>query len=456
MILLLARCSEKENPVPETPEERPENVWIEQTMRRYYLWYDEIPAEDRLDATKEADEFFLSLLSPKDGKSDNNVHYYYSTIEKKSTDTKAFQGEGYSFGFEFQYYRITSLDKYALLVLYVLPGSPADNEGIKRGDWIMEIDNAPVPGDAASLLKALDTTTPVTVSFGVARDPRYTLTRKSVTAAAVEDNPVFLSKIINYKDRRVGYLVYNHFTAGPTDNSDDERFNNSLRECFSRLKEGNPTDFILDLRYNGGGLVLSAQLLATMLVNPGNIGDVFCRLTYNGNSNSYGAHTMYLDEKYMKQGSPGANLGLNTLYVITSRRTASASEAVINGLRPYMNVLTVGEQTEGKNVGSVTFDDSRYEWELHPIVSRLSNKDGFSDYDGGFEPDFPCSDENADAYYELGDEREYMLLVALKYMTGEIVPGTSSRSDMQTQQSLVPLYNSLDRKKSGGARLDRL
>lgn len=454
IIFFLFSCKENENHDPDVKDHQ-ENQWMEETMRRYYLWYNEI--KDKPDKTMDAESFFLSMLSSKDGKDIDKDHYYYSYIEKKTgSSTKSYQGKGYSFGFEFQYYRLEGLDKYALLILYVLPGSPADSEGLKRGDWIMEINGSPVPGDGNSLLKALDTTSPVAVVFATTRNPRQPVTgTKSVTPAEVEDNPVFLSKIIEYEGRRIAYLVYNHFTSGPSDNPEDEMFNNTLRDVFSQFKADAPDEFILDLRYNGGGLVSSAQLLSTMLAPASALNDVFCKLTYNGRANSYSDHTISLSSEYMRQGSSGENLGLNRLYVIASSRTASASEAVVNGLRPYMNVTLIGGKTEGKNVGSVTFSDNRFEWELHPIVSRLSNKDGFSEYDKGFEPDFPCDESRVDEYYELGDEREYMLQIALKYITGAIRPGSSPRSHSISGLTLTPLYNSLDRKKTNGVLLDR-
>jgi C-terminal processing protease CtpA/Prc len=181
---------------------------------------------------------------------------------------------------------------------------------------------------------------------------------------------------------------------------------------------------------------------------------VFCKLTYNGRPDSYLDHTVSLNSEYMGRGSSGENLNLNRLYVITSSRTASASEAVINGLKPYMKVDLIGGKTEGKNVGSVTLDDDRFEWELHPIVSRLSNKDGFSEYEDGFEPDFPCDESHAEDYCELGDEREYMLQIALKYITGVIRPESALRRHSMPELTLTPLYNSLDRKKTNGVLLD--
>jgi C-terminal processing protease CtpA/Prc len=349
------------------------------------------------------------------------------------------------------------LKLYALLVLYVLPDSPAANRGVKRGDWIVEINNKAVPGDAASLLKALDTTSPVTVSFGIAQESYTEVSRKTLTAAVVTDNPVLVSKTILYGKRKIGYLVYNHFTAGPTDKEGDEQFNNTLRQAFGQFKADAPDAFILDLRYNGGGLVSCAQLLATMLAPASALTDIFCTLTYNGQRNGYSNYNLMLNPDKMNPG--GANLDLKMLYVITSERTASASEAVINGLKPYLNdkLVIVGDTTEGKNVGSVTFDDDRYAWELHPIVSRLSNKAGFSDYGHGFVPDVFCDEISyATTYYELGDEREFMLNPILEHIAygSSIQAGIlSALLRSSTPRPVVPLYNSLDRKRTKGVIL---
>lgn len=459
-LFLLCSCEIQELPDPSTPsEEQTTNEWIEQTMRLYYLWDDEIPESKRLNFGQEAEPFFLSLLTRKDGKTDDDgTHYFYSSINKKSPSsaTKSYLGEGNSFGFEFQYYYIQNLRIYALLTLYVLPDSPADKEGLKRGDWIVKINNKAVPGDAQSLLKALDTTSPVPVSFGIERklnDPS-SATTKTLTAAKVTDNPVFVNKVIAYGKKKVAYLAYNHFTAGPTEESGDELFNHTLRQAFREFKKASPDAFVLDLRYNGGGLVSCAQLLATLLAPASALDDVFCKLTYNGQNNKYPKQQeLRLDTKLA--GSD--NLNLSTLFVITSQRTASASEAVINGLKPYLNanLIIVGDTTEGKNVGSLTFDDDAYDWELHPIVSRLSNKEGFSDYANGFVPDVFCDEKKAVTYYDLGDEREYMLEPILKYIAdGTPIQETVLRSSGPLLER-IPVYNSLDRKKTNAVVLDR-
>ena len=415
-LVLLCGCEVQELPVPDAAGEQSVNQWIEETMRLYYLWADEIPESNLLNSEQEAEPFFTSMLTLKDGKTQSGgTHYFYSSINRKNTSaaTRSYMGDDYSFGFEYQYYYYSAGGQrmYILLMLYVLPDSPAAQAGIKRGDCITEINGEAVPGDPQSLLDILNTTSPATVSFGIAkRSDLLTITgRKTLTAAKVTDNPVLVNKVITYGGHKVAYLAYNHFTAGPTDKAGDEAFNHTLREAFREFKAAKPEAFVLDLRYNGGGLVSCAQLLATLLAPASALGDMFCKLTYNGQTNKYPKEQeLMLDTKL----AGSENLNVSTLYVITSERTASASEAVINGLKQYLkdNLILVGGTTEGKNVGSLTFDDDAYEWELHPIVSRLSNKEGFSDYANGFVPDvFRDENNKENNYYDLGDEREFML-----------------------------------------------
>ncbi|MDR0749978.1 MAG: hypothetical protein LBF62_10495 [Tannerellaceae bacterium] len=454
---LFTRCS-GETTIIDNPDTQDDvNHWIEQKMRDQYLWYDEMPERETLNFSLEPEQFFYSLLSKKDGKDRDGGHQYYSTINQKDAASKSYLGDGYSFGFEFQYYKVTALNKYGLMVLYVLPASPASEAGLKRGDWIYTINDKPVTGNLAELTALLDTSTPKTLKIGIAERFDWAISRTaSITARTVTDNPVLVNKTISLDNGKVGYLLYNHFTSGPK-GVEDETFNNTLRGAFAQFKADNVSDFVLDLRFNGGGLVSCAQLLATMLAPQSALGDVFCHLTYN-NKNKDNKKTLYLDPARIKEGVPGANLNLSRLFIITSERTASASEMIINGLSPYkeMELILVGDSTEGKNVASVTIDADPYDWELHPIVSYLSNKNDFSNYAGGFfpTPGFVCDDSKQGDYYPLGEREEYILMHILNY----IAYGNFAKSRSQTLRSagetnLIPLYNSLERKKTNGAAI---
>jgi C-terminal processing protease CtpA/Prc len=453
--VLFTGCS-KETIINEEPDAQDDvNHWMAKEMRKQYLWYDEIP--ERLDFTWEPEPFFHYLLSKKDGKYRNGIHQYYSAINRKTATSKAYMGNGNSFGFEFQYYYVENTKRYGLMVLYVLPNSPASEVGLKRGDWIYTLNGKPIPApdNSAELNKLLDTSAPQTVEIGIAEKFNMPISRTiPITSRPVTDNPVLVHKTISAGNgQRVGYLLYNHFTSGPK-GSEDETFNNSLRSAFAQFATDNVSEFVLDLRFNGGGLVSCSQLLATMLAPESALNDVLCYLTYNDKTKE--KKTMYLDPKRIREGTHGANLNLSRLFVITSERTASASEIVINGLSPYMELIQVGTKTEGKNVASITIADNRYEWELHPIVSYLSNKDNFSDYANGFPPTsgFGCDDSKQGDYYPLGEPEEYILKHILNYIAYRRFAENKSQSLRSAEEiNLIPLYNSLDSKKTNGAAI---
>jgi hypothetical protein len=176
---------------------------------------------------------------------------------------------------------------------------------------------------------------------------------------------------------------------------------------------------------------------------------IFCTMTDNDGQESHLSFDSQLT------GVHGANLYLDKLYIITGNRTASASEAVINGLDPFMEVIIVGKRTEGKNVGSRMYSDPGFEWELHPIVVKISNSQGFSDYADGFlpTPDYECDEANAGELTELGEPEEYILGLLLDH----IVYGTPFKrkavAALCTPNDLEPLYNSLDRKKTNSVIL---
>jgi len=298
------------------------NTWIENSMRDYYYWYNEIP--NKVDRTLDPESFFISLLSKKDGKTSNSTHLYYSAIEEKSSTIRTTAAEGeLSLGFKYQYYYITNTKKYALKVAYILPDSPASKSELKRGDWIFTVNGETI---SDNVVENLNNGTSKTL--GVATGPTADVTKQVILVpTASGDNPVYLSKVYNLEGKKIGYLVYNHFTPGTTDT--DETYNNSLRKAFTNLKNNSIDEFILDLRYNRGGLITCAQLLATMIAPSEALGDIFCYTTYNDKQSSRN-HTYKFDASYMQQGGYGSNLNLGRIFIITSENTASASEAVIN------------------------------------------------------------------------------------------------------------------------------
>lgn len=428
------------------------NQWVESTMRSYYLWYEEIPDKNKLNFNADPEAFFCSLLASEDGKTRNNTRYYYSTIKKKkSAATRSNMGEEPTLGFEFQHWIIRDSDYHTyhtVNVLYVLPGSPAEKKGLRRGDWIHKINGADVSDKNASDLLGGKT---VVLAISDSYTDRKNTHSVELVPTMVEDNPIFLTKI--YKDestgnKKVGYMVYNHFTSGPGGDN-DETYNNQLRQRIGAFKSEGVEEFVLDLRYNGGGLVTSAQVLAELLAPESALGKTFCYLKYNDIQSKTVTYKLERTEQ---------NLNLPRLFVLTTSRTASASEAVVNGLRPFYDVYLLGERTEGKNVGSITLTNDKYDYELHPIVCRIFNVENKSEYKNGFpsdwEPDEPKKDYRPIVnHVELGDKENDVLLKAAIYWIRNGVKPPVTGFTRSSGLKLTPGYCSLDRKATNGMQV---
>jgi carboxyl-terminal processing protease len=129
-----------------------------------------------------------------------------------------------------------------------------------------------------------------------------------------------------------------------------------------------------------------------------------------------------------KIGSTAINsLNLAKIYILTTKSSASASELVINGLKPYMDVVQIGDVTTGKNVGSITLYDSptfgksnrnpNHRYAMQPIVLRIINADGFGDYNNGLIPTHQLR-ENLGNLDILGNSSEPLLSTAIGKITG--------------------------------------
>jgi carboxyl-terminal processing protease len=150
----------------------------------------------------------------------------------------------------------------------------------------------------------------------------------------------------------------------------------------------------------------------------------------------------------VKSQNISSQLQDNRVYILTGSRTASASELIINGLKPFMDVYLVGDTTIGKNVASISiYDDQDPEnkWGMQPIVAKLFNSQGQSDYSHGFIPQI-IDHDNSLYLYPLGDAREALLSKAIEQITG--IGSISRSADREKAGEL--LYHSLDGKKRTG------
>ncbi len=392
--------------------------WIYNNMQYWYYWTSQMPANP--DTTLQTEPFFYSLLyNGTDGDRFSWIEPDYTTLINE------LNGVTKEAGYDFRLYLASGSSTDVIgQITYIKKGSPAETAGLKRGDIFPEINGTQLTtSNYRTLLGA-------TGSSYTLRVQHYDPVTKTLLADQVynlnpvqlAEDPVLLDTVYTYNDKKVGYMVYNFFSPGVgTSTAYDEEVNN----VFTNFKSNGVNEVVLDLRFNGGGAISSAINLASLLVPAYTSSKIFVNFQYNTQVQADIIKEPSLGESYLHQKfvSKTSNIGnnLTRLYVLTSNGTASASELIINGLRPYMDVILVGDTTYGKNVGSVTITDTKNTsntWGMQPIVLKLTNSFGQSDYTHGFAPNPDNYDPDNHFYlFPLGDTREPLLYKALYMIT---------------------------------------
>lgn len=433
-LLALTACEKEAIDTPATDDDV--NQWIEQTMRNEYLWYSDLPDKTSLDFSADPETFFYALLSPNDGKDLSEGHHYFSTLEKV-TATKAISNANDSYGFDFATANLKAGNNaYKIaLVIYVLKNSPAEEAGLKRGDWIVGVN-----GSWGTIQDYDQLRYGGNVTLQLAEDlSDLELTRQVELGAsrAVENTPFLKDSVYTYGNKRVGYLMYNHFSQGP-DKYDysNTSYNEYMLQLFQKFKSQNVDEFILDLRYNGGGLFNCAELLASLLAPKESLGKTFCINEFNDKNTDRNQSIPFLNTSEVRAG----NLDLKRLFVLTGSTTASSSELVINSLIPYLgagNIRLIGKQTFGKTVGmTIHNESSRYGWVLSPVSFRSYNSEHKADYENGFYPDIKIDEFNYELadFGQLGDPLLYTAM-------NEII---NQQSDLRSATGPTPLEMDLE------------
>lgn len=403
------------------------NVWISENMDFWYLWNNEIPA--KTDITLAPKAYFESLLANEDRFSWIQENYQDLLNSLKGVNTEA--------GYEFVLYRESQSGENVIAqVLYVKPGSPAFNAGLIRGDIISHINGQQITtANYRDLLQ--DIKEDHTIKYRSVNPDDQTMTEfktLSLSTLQYSENPNFMNKVIETNGRRIGYYVYNLFAAGPTDQS--SVYDTEMDQTFESFKSQGITDLVLDLRFNSGGAESSAKNLASLIGHGVDEQKVFARRQYNSGVEEEIKKDPDLGPGFLlsKFSSKTSNIGslLNggRVYVLTSSRTASASELVINALKPFMDVFLIGDTTYGKNVGSISLyekNDPKNTWGMQPIVVKVYNSLDQSDYGNGFAPDVADKD-NSLYIYPLGDTREALLRHAIEQITGVTTGGRERKA----------------------------
>ncbi len=430
---------------------REANQWVFDMMSEYYLWNSPIP-DLTLDFSIEYDDFIISILdgisqagdiNKEDGYIVDGQRYYFTNLQSNAPLTKA-MGETYNdsgiLKMQATKFNVsTSEQEVGLAVVAVTPGSEAEKAGLKRGDFINEVDGIEITENNYSDLasRVFDGETTIKINDVVFNEGIATVTPKGeiyLGRSTYNDQAIYAAKVIENTEynKKVGYLLYMYF---------DMQYDTQLLSVFEQFKQENISELIIDLRYNPGGYVLSSTLLGTLVAGEEYKGHIYTRSAYNANRTEAGVKGEYrigeAENPEMEEGygyivdALSKAVNLKKVYLIVSGTTASASELVINGLRGLdIEVNLIGTTTMGKNVGMEGFQSSfrNYTFILYPVTFYCENAKGFHDYAGGFIPELEADDSNIYPG-DFGTDRDYLSNFALNWAITGIKPATTKASD---------------------------
>ena len=390
-------------------------TWMYETMQQEYLYYQDMPEENKLDFFKKPSEFLSSVVSQKDKKSGST----FSHIDSVYVTSRA-ASQTPTFGFEGSMVRASN-GSYGIRVLYVQENSPAKEVGLERGSLIIAANNKKINSSDLFYITAPEEA--YLFTLGKFNETGFdTLQTVQMPAPRIVENEnLYKWNIFEVNGKNVAYILYNEFGDNDTQN---------LSNMFSQLSGQTINDIVLDLRYNPGGYVNTAQLISTNLAPQEAMGNVFLKMTHNDKIN----RTDILNfEPGLLAGA--ASLNYENLYIITSSNTASASEIVINCLKPYMagRLIQVGTATFGKNVAQQLYTDEVQApmLEFWLTNSLLSNAENNSDYyTNGLLPDYEISENLKGELGELGTAQDSLMIPILKHIE------TGSFPTAETEETL--------------------
>lgn len=429
-------------PIVPTNENAGINNFIWGSMNDLYLWQSDVPvlADDRftsdefsqyLQASPEPENFFYSLLYDRE-----NVDFFSFFIEDYVEWENSNQGISLSNGVDFGLIRYGSEDDVLGYVRLILPNSDADGKNIKRGDVFTEVDGQQLTiENYRSLLYSENTSYTLAISELIGNKITPTGESVELTKTNYTEPSVNKMSIIEDGGKRIGYLLYTQFSSQEKE----------LNAAFLELKNQGITDLVLDLRYNPGGFGVVSNSLASMIT--GQFKDeVITKTIWNDKYQPYweAEDPDFLVDVFSDRTS-GAwsdeesinSLNLSSVHVIGLSGTASASESLIVGLQPYIDVTLVGEVTYGKYTGSYTFYDSPglfnsedanpdHKYAIQPIVTKFSNKLGVTPQ-GGIQPNIMITEDIGNMGV-IGNSNEPLLRAAINDIIGVSAKQTDSKT----------------------------
>jgi carboxyl-terminal processing protease len=391
-ILGFSSCKKDVSPASPTLDEQARDT-LYAAMNQYYFWYKFMPV---VKVTDYKDPY--TLLEAMRYKTLDRWSFVETYAEYQAQNTGSFVGHGISLGLD---------PNNNVRIAQIYKNSPLYAKGVRRG-WIVKklnnTDLAPIflaRNSAAYNQLIGPSTANITNTFlfstSAGKDSTITSTKAAFTL-----NTVIVADTLHLKSGIAGHLVFDQFI--PPSNAE-------LATAFSYFSQNNIKDIIVDLRYNGGGDLSVLQNMASYLAGAAKANTPFLTLTFNDKNAKY--NQTY---SFKIVSTP---LSLSRVVVITTRGTASASEDFINGLKPLLPVVTIGDTTNGKPVGmiGIQFKTNYMFW---PISFSLVNSANSGDFYQGFAPLKEVSD---DITHDWSDRNEACFKEAIYYLEHGTVSG---------------------------------
>ena len=374
------------------------NREINTIMKEIYLWYEYVPDVDL--------SVYDSPFELMDDLRYKTLDRWSVVITKDEYDQYFTRGEmvghGFLLGFD---------NENRIRVAFIYTSTQAYEDGVRRS-WIIDKIND-VYANQYNLNDLLgEREAGITNKFEFI-DPQGERITLFLTKEVLDITAVLHYEIINIEDKNVGYMVFQDFISSAVPDID---------QTFTNFKNSDIDELIIDLRYNGGGSISVAQHIAGWLAGGSQSGETFIKLLHN---DKYSVLDTSITLPYNEN-----SLDIDRLFFIGTSSTASASELLINGLKPFADVVLAGDNTHGKPVGMYAYVYSDYNYAVLPVCFRFTNSNDEGDFYNGLVPDIYVDDDLSE---DFGDPEEDCLKECLNIIT----EGTSSS---QTQKSAGKKY----------------
>jgi carboxyl-terminal processing protease len=388
--LILSACKKKVDPIDDGPtytEDMRARDILYNLMGEWYFWYKDMPTVVKNDY----DDPYTLLNAMRYRPSDR-----WSFVTDYESFTSYYEGTFAGHGI-----RIGLDTAFKARIAMIYERSPLYPEGVRRG-WIVKSVNGTdiaallASGNYAQYDAVMGARQPGVVNTFVFTTPEGNDVSITSAKEQFQVNSVLKYDILDLSSGKTGYLAFEAFI---------EPSFRELEDAFALFITNQIKDLIIDLRYNSGGMLDVAIDLASYIAGNAEAGNIFIKAIHNDKKTS--------ENESVLLKTTGYSLSIDRMAVITTRETASASENIINGLMPYVDVKCFGDTTNGKPVGMYAFSEEKQLYVFAPVTFQLVNADNYGDYFPGF---FPHEYAPDDITRDFGDPDELSLKAAIEYL----------------------------------------